>query len=137
MYGVVLVPPAVERELAVEVAGVGSIVTAKCDFLESRAPADAALVARLTERVDIGEAEAIALAMETGADALMIDERAGRRLAAEMGLRTIGVLGILLEAKLGGRVNSIRDMLDTIESRIGFRVHSKLRREVLRLAGEE
>lgn len=53
-------------------------------------------------KLDQGEQEAIALARELAADALIIDERAGRRAASRLGITVIGTLGVLEEApKLG------------------------------------
>lgn len=45
-----------------------------------------------------GESAAIALAMETQADSLLIDERAGTSVAKRLGLRTAGTLAILAMA---------------------------------------
>ncbi len=50
------------------------------------------------DRLDPGERAAISLARELGADFLLIDERAGRRAAAERRLRVIGTIGILERA---------------------------------------
>ena len=49
--------------------------------------------------LDPGEAAAIALCLEQTADALLVDESLGRAVAARLGLRTRGSLGILLEAR--------------------------------------
>lgn len=47
------------------------------------------------ENLDRGEREAIILAQELGADAILIDEKDGRREAAKLGLTTIGTLSVL------------------------------------------
>lgn len=46
-------------------------------------------------RLDPGEAQAIALAKELRAEAILIDERLGRRVAKEHGLDAIGTLAVL------------------------------------------
>ena len=45
-----------------------------------------------------GESAAIALALETQADSLLIDERAGTNVARRLGVRTTGTLAILAMA---------------------------------------
>lgn len=53
-------------------------------------------------RLDSGERAAILLAEAIQADAVLIDEKAGRAAAAERGLRVIGLLGVLIDgANLG------------------------------------
>jgi predicted nucleic acid-binding protein len=46
-------------------------------------------------RLDPGETQALALARELGADAVLIDERKGRRVAAEHGFSAVGTLAVL------------------------------------------
>ncbi|MDQ7032543.1 MAG: DUF3368 domain-containing protein [Desulfonauticus sp.] len=57
------------------------------------------LVKALKLELDAGEAEAIALTIEDGADLLLIDELRGRNTAEYYGLKFIGILGILVLAK--------------------------------------
>lgn len=47
------------------------------------------------ENLDYGEREAIFLAEELGADAILIDEKDGRREAAKLGFVIIGTLSVL------------------------------------------
>jgi predicted nucleic acid-binding protein len=57
------------------------------------------LVNELRTRINVGEAAAIALAVEVEAIRLPIDERLGRPSAKDFGSKIIGILGILLLAK--------------------------------------
>jgi len=57
--------------------------------------------------LDRGEAAAIALALELSVTHILIDESDGRVTARAMGLRPVGILGILLRAKHEGKVVSL------------------------------
>lgn len=51
-----------------------------------------------TTRLGLGESEAIALAQELKADAVLIDERDGTKFAQGLGLHVVGTLGVLERA---------------------------------------
>lgn len=91
---------------------------------------------RAAEGLDVGEAVALSLAVEIHADAILIDERRGHEVAIQLGLRTIGLLGILLRAKSAGMISYIAPLIELLERDAGFWISEKLRREVLRLADE-
>src|SRR5216683_1746049 len=57
-------------------------------------------VAVLREQLDPGEAEAIVVAAELGAELLLVDQKRGRRIAIDRGLEVTGLLGVLAEAKV-------------------------------------
>ena len=97
--------------------------------------ADAATALRA--ELDIGESEAIVLAGELAADFLLMDEKKGRRIAMQRGIKVMGLLGVLLLAKRRGLLPRIGEILDELERVAGFRVSPPVRCETLRLAGEE
>lgn len=136
LYGEVLVPPAVVRELEVEVRGLPAVAVGRLAFVRIQMPRNTEQVAQLRERLDAGEAEAVALALEIGADAVLMDESKGRRVAASLGLHPIGVIGVLLEAKKRRAVGQIGPLLDALDRTITFRVSAELRKYALSLAGE-
>jgi uncharacterized protein len=136
IYGRVLVPPAVVAELAVDAPAVGAFRVADYPFLVVQGPRDDASVARLMVELNAGEAEALALAVEIRADAVLIDETTGRRVAARLGLRTVGVLALLVQAKGKGLVERVGPLIDELDAKIRFRVSEEVRRRVLEDAGE-
>ena len=136
LYGQVIVPPAVDRELRNPPRGQATIDLTALSFVCIMAVADLSMIKERSEELDPGESEALALALEIQADLVLIDENAGRSVARRLGLATIGVLGILLEAKHRGLVDAIASMLDRLKDDYGFFLASRLRTEVLRQAGE-
>ena len=95
-------------------------------WLQIHAVKDLHAVNRLLRDVHIGGASSIILAQELAADFLLIDERAGAQIAAGTGLKTIGVLGILLAAKNAGLIPEVRPSLDQLRNEIGFWVSEKV-----------
>lgn len=59
----------------------------------------------LSLNVDAGELEAICLAREIQAAAVLMDDRAGRHAAAQCGLPAIGTLGLLEQAAVRGWID--------------------------------
>jgi predicted nucleic acid-binding protein len=86
--------------------------------------------------LDEGEAEAIILAQEIKADWLLIDERLGRKAAAERGLSVIGLLGVLRLAKQENMVSYIKPLLNDLKTKAGFWFSDKLYQEVLQSVNE-
>lgn len=90
--------------------------------------------ALLSELLDPGEAEAIALAAENDY-LLLIDERKGRRVARKQGIRILGTGRILIGAKKYGHLESVREPLVQLRGN-GYRLSDALCAEIIRLAGE-
>ncbi len=84
----------------------------------------------LLMRLDIGEREAIQLALEKGVDTVLIDETEGRQLAESLHLEVRGTLGILERgAKLGK--TDFREALRRLEQ-TKFRISPAVREAFLR-----
>jgi predicted nucleic acid-binding protein len=65
-----------------------------------------------------------------------MDEREGRKCAESLGIRTIGVLGILIAAKRSGAISSLRAEIEGLREGAGFFVDRVLERRVLEMVGE-
>ncbi len=98
LYGRVIVPPAVLTELAHEraPASVRTWLADKPEWLQVQTPNSTLTMTDTT--LGPGESAAIALAEELSADALLIDDRAGRREAEKRRLAVLGTLRVLADA---------------------------------------
>lgn len=136
MFGEVLIPPAVASELEAPRPRFKPISVQGMDFARIQAPRNRETIAELLAALGPGEAEALALAIEIRADAILIDEAAGRAVAIQRGLAPLGVLGILLRAKQRGLIRELKPLLDQLQNELGFFISIELRLEVLEQAGE-
>jgi len=96
---------------------------------------NAHLVTTLRQDLDRGEAESIALALELNADFILLDEKEGRRIAKRLGLKRIGVAGILLEAKAKGFIKKVQPHLTALRH-AGFYLSEALYQSILTCANE-
>ena len=67
-----------------------------------------------------GETEAIALAHQLGAKIVLLDERDARRAAKRLGLHALGTIGVLIWGKQTGKLASLRDALDALQSQASY-----------------
>lgn len=136
IYGQIIVPPAVAGELAFGHSR-PEVTIVDFEFLTVRAPASAQRVMELRGQVDLGEAEAIALAEEHADCLILIDERRGRRLAKSLGLDVVGTVGIVLEAKQRGLIPEAGPLLKRLRDENDFYLSDSLIRSALATVGED
>lgn len=137
LYGKVFIPEAVFQELsAVDSEENGLLKIQSRSWIEKRFITNRSLVDALLLDLDVGEAEAIVLAKEVNADLLLIDERRGRKIASRLGLKVIGLLGMLIEVKHRGFVSRVKPILDELIEKAGFWISSQFYKRVLCEAGE-
>ena len=105
------------------------------EALTVETPLDGPFLRQLLVQLDEGEAAAIALAVERRASLLLMDEQDGRKIARRHGLRMVGTLGILLDAKRSGHLDEVRPWIDAL-GREGFHISEALKEHVLATAGE-
>jgi len=106
------------------------------DWIEILAAPESFPAEVIQAQLDIGESAAIALCLKQKADALLIDELSGREVAAKLGLRTVGTVGVLVDAKNEKLISSVKILLERLESESNFWISSHLHQRALQLAGE-
>ena len=136
LFQQVLVPPAVADELERPTSKLPPIALVPYRFILVRAPASQLEIDRLHAELDLGESEAIALALEVRADLLLVDERAGRAVATREGLTTLGAVGVLVRAKRAGLLPAVRPLIERLENELNFFMSASLRKDALKSAGE-
>jgi uncharacterized protein len=139
-FGKVLIPRAVLAELKVETdfRGTDAIQLALDNgWLKVEEIQNKPLAKSLSLELHKGEAEAITLAMDLGVDMIVMDERIGREHARALGLKTVGILGVLLNAKKHGNIDSVSGAMKSLRREVGFFISEHLYQEVLKQASEE
>jgi predicted nucleic acid-binding protein len=83
-------------------------------------------VSALARRLGKGEAEAIALSIETGADLVILDDHAARVEAMRLGLSVKGTLGIVRRLmEIGAFESDLEELLINLKA-MGFRIRAEL-----------
>lgn len=101
LFGEVFIPEAVFRELTTNTAFADEAEIVKASsFLKVKTVQNqqSLSILQAVSGLDDGESEAIILAGELGSDALIIDERKGRKVAQKLGITITGTIGILIQA---------------------------------------
>jgi len=125
LYQAVLIPPAVAAEWG----------TPPPPWLNVQPLSNQPLAQALRLQLGPGEAEAITLALEIGAQRLILDDQRARRVANSLQLPITGTVGIILRAKQVGLIALVRPVLDAMRT-AGFWLSDSLYRQALQLAGE-
>lgn len=113
LYQAIRIPVAV----LAEVHGKADDAAAQIQALNATPPfgvqaATASTLARVPATLGAGERAALALALDTAADLVILDDQEGRRLARALGLAVTGTAGVLVEAYTRGLLPSLRTELD-------------------------
>lgn len=96
---------------------------------------DNTTLATYAEKVDLGEASAIALALELPSPLLILDDLKGRNLAFQLKLKFTGTLGVLVLAKQTGIIDELKPYFEKIRQ-TDFRISPGLLQTILESIGE-
>ncbi|MCK5055623.1 MAG: DUF3368 domain-containing protein [Candidatus Aminicenantes bacterium] len=131
IFSHILIPEEVFNELEIEQRGFKLeqwIIVKKITNID--------LCSSLYLNLDLGESEAITLALEKKTDFILLDDKEARKAARNLGLKIIGTVGMLLLAKEKGLLSgSVMDEIQKMENRINFRLSSDLKK-IIENSGE-
>jgi uncharacterized protein len=134
IYGEVFIPPAVLQEVVDESElRPGALEVSQATWIQVRSPTVSQ--AAFLRALDLGETEAILLALDFPKSLLLIDESAGRREALNQGIKVVGTLGVLMHAKKIGLVPLLKPELDRLLSE-GFHLSEEICQIALNASGE-
>lgn len=137
LFGTVHAPPEVEAEFlrlaAVDTRFMGQEFPS---YIQRTAPRTKAHPWAESPVLHVGEIAALSLALELRADLVLMDEAEGRAAATALNLTTMGLLGILVEARQRTLIPSVAPLLDRLQKEACFWMAPSLRNSILRLAGE-
>lgn len=140
LYETIIIPLAVYDEMvAVDKIVSGAVEVQTFDWIQAQTVVNAQSIRNIQtthEDIDLGEAEAIILALELKANLILMDERRGRALAVKYGLNMTGLLDVLLQAKHNGLISDVKPLIDRLIEIAGFRISSQLYVDVVNAAGE-
>lgn len=128
----VIIPPAVNMEW---LRPGGHIVPDWLSIEKTLSAETSPMVNDLYQKLDKGEAEAIALFSFLKADLLLLDDLNGRRLAKAMQYPVVGTLGILVAAKRKGLIPALSPLLVELKKH-RFYITDEVIKKSLALANE-
>lgn len=112
LFGEVLVPEAVYREVTLADKLQAMRLHA---YLQGKIrQVDMADFVYLDAYADAGETQAMVLYKSAGADYLLIDDKKGRKVAQINRIKTIGSVGVLIQAKKAGLIKHVKPSINLI-----------------------
>ena len=134
----IVVPAAVWHEVVETGAGrAGAAAVASAKWITVEAVRNESRVREFFRDLDLGESEALALAMEKSAAIVLLDEKDARQMATQLGLAPLGTVGVLIWARRSGFIGSLREQLDALRRQGKFRISQTLYAVALHAVGEE
>ena len=124
----ILIPPAVAVEITPSIPALPSWLHVE----DLKQPLHGLVLQR---SLGAGEREALALAIETRAERILLDDLPARGIARMLNLSVTGTVGVLLVAKRHGLIPRVRPCLDALVKE-SFFIGPGLYDDVLHLAGE-
>lgn len=128
LYGEIIIPPAVLKELGHLAAPREVSAWAKSPpaWVKVQTPES---IPQYFEDLDFGERQALALAKEINAELVLLDDKVARRCAEHESLKVKGTLGVVADAAKAG----LLDFQETVEllQRTSMHIDAKLAQRII------
>ena len=132
------IPPAVKQELEVTFSAHSKWRQClKNEFFIIRNIKNPLLIRQLRLQLHPGEAEALCVCMENKADLCLLDDKDARVIAGLNKIPVTGTLGILIQAKNKGMLDSVKYSMDELKNCHHFWISNAMYKKVLELSGEK
>ena len=116
----IIIPEAVYYEVVVRGEGrIGAEQVKKAKWIKKQKVQNALAVGAFKVNLGAGESEAIALAYESKADFLILDDFKARQTAEELSLEVIGTVAVLQKAEEKGIIDNLQSVLRDLRD-VGF-----------------
>jgi predicted nucleic acid-binding protein len=130
MFETIYIPKAVFHEItSKEDAQIKELMQG--DFIRQKEIKNIESARMLTRFLGKGEVESILLSGEINADLLIIDDKKGRNYADSMGIKTIGIVGVIIKAYRGGLLDDFEHMLTELKN-AGFWIREDFLQSIIR-----
>jgi len=121
LFGKILIPEAVYHEVVIQGSGrVGAEDVKNANWIEKRKVQNELAVKAFRINIGHGESEAIALATESKADFIILDDLKARQTSEELGLPVIGTIAVLQKSVEKGIIENLESAINDLRD-AGFR----------------
>jgi predicted nucleic acid-binding protein len=127
MYQRIIIPEGVFREITSKEDSQIDGIPGE-EFLQVKTAKNDEKINSLSQFLGRGEIEYIVLSQEITADTLIIDDRRGRYYAESSGIKTIGIVGLIIKAYRAGLIDDFAKRLNRLID-VGFRIKKEFMEE--------
>ena len=124
-YGEIIITPEISQEYGNLLPNWVKIISVKNNSIQNE----------FEKIVDLGEASALALALELKNCLVILDDKKGRMLAKKLNIEITRTLGTLIKARQQNIIPRVKPILDKLR-KVNFRIDPEIEKGVLRLVGE-
>lgn len=138
LFSRIHIPPAVKKEIDAAFSSDSEWLQCLEDgFFIIQNVKDPLLVQQFLLQLHSGEAEALSVCLENKANLCILDDKDARIVAGLHQIPLTGTLGILIQAKKKGLLDSVEYLMDELKNRHHFWISESMYEKALALSGEK